>query len=597
MKSFKLKVMIAIMAVMFISPYLMADGDVREVILKEAGTLKDSLNNESATKVQTLILSGPVNGTDISFIRNSMNNLCNLNMTNATIVTGGDAYLRKFKTKADTIGEEMFSSMIHLQGIDLPYNLKGIEKSAFAHCSNLTSIGIPEGVACIEEGTFEDCAALTEVYLPSTLTSIGNGAFKKSALLEIKIPENVISLGENVFDGCDSLHTITCLPPTPPKTKEDCFTDSIYANATLNVPYASKTVYAYFTPWKLFGHIVEGYNPIAFVKVNEAGKLKETIGGDESRTAAITNLKVVGPINGTDVDFIRSLQNMTFMDLSEANIVAGGNDYYGSFKTQNDTVGMAMFCYLGNLKTAILPNTTKAIGMSAFIRCYDLEDVTIPSSVQSIGSWAFSMCTSLQKINLPESITSLEDNTFTDCVSLEDVELPKTLSHIGDGVFKDCSSLMKITIPENVESIGKDVFIICDSLKEIHCLNPIAPIGSEETCDSSVYAQCKLFIVAGSKDSYTHTEPWKYFKQIEEGNHPDGLTSNTVGATCHAYSSRKSIVIDTEGSDMKKISIYSIDGKLVKALESKGGRTVIDSIDKGIYIVKAGNDTFKVAVN
>ena len=70
----------------------------------------------------------------------------------------------------------------------------------------------------------------------------------------------------------------------------------------------------------------------------EAGKLSEHISADEQKS--ITTLKVSGTINGSDILLLRKMAgkgaddnatfegNLSSLDLSEAQIVKGGANYY-----------------------------------------------------------------------------------------------------------------------------------------------------------------------------------------------------------------------------------------------------------------------------
>ena len=114
------------------------------------------------------------------------------------------------------------------------------------------------------------------------------------------------------------------------------------------------------------------------IKLDKAGTLPDKIGS--SKKYKITNLKIVGEINGTDWrlicdmasedDYGRTKGKLSTLDLSDAKIVGGGNSYINidgnSYYTSNDK--------LGNY---------------AFYDCRVLTNLTIPSSVTSIGESAF----------------------------------------------------------------------------------------------------------------------------------------------------------------------------------------------------------------
>lgn len=54
---------------------------------------------------------------------------------------------------------------------------------------------------------------------------------------------------------------------------------------------------------------------------------------------SVKNLTVTGYINGTDIKFIRELisnRALTHLDLTNANIVAGGIDYFKTYKVKED---------------------------------------------------------------------------------------------------------------------------------------------------------------------------------------------------------------------------------------------------------------------
>ena len=73
------------------------------------------------------------------------------------------------------------------------------------------------------------------------------------------------------------------------------------------------------------------------IKLDKAGTLPDRI--TSSKRYKITNLKIIGKINGTDWKMIREMAgsdcygnstkgNLSVLDLSEAKIVAGGDYYY-----------------------------------------------------------------------------------------------------------------------------------------------------------------------------------------------------------------------------------------------------------------------------
>lgn len=143
------------------------------------------------------------------------------------------------------------------------------------------------------------------------------------------------------------------------------------------------------------------------IKLDEAGTLPDKI--SESQKNLITNLKIVGKINGTDLKFIREMAGcdvngketdgkLSILDLSDAKIVEGGSAYYsdrddGFICTSNDK-----------------------LGDYAFYGCSGLTSLTLPSSVTAIGDRAFNYCSELTSIYAyMEKLPETGSNLFLGC--------------------------------------------------------------------------------------------------------------------------------------------------------------------------------------
>ena len=206
------------------------------------------------------------------------------------------------------------------------------------------------------------------------------------------------------------------------------------------------------------------------IKLDKAGTLPDKISANEKNL--ITNLKIVGKINGTDLKFIREMAGRDFngektdgklsiLDLSEAKIVAGGDAYFQSSKnyyTSNDKLGNYVFFGCSGLTSLTIPSSVTEIGNSAFEGCSGLTSLTIPSSVTSIGYYAFKGCSGLTSMTVPSGVTEIGDGTFSGCSGLTSLTIPSSVTEIGEGAFEGCSGLTSMTIPSSVTSIGKGAF-------------------------------------------------------------------------------------------------------------------------------------------
>ncbi len=263
------------------------------------------------------------------------------------------------------------------------------------------------------------------------------------------------------------------------------------------------------------------------VTLAEAGTLLDAIGAEFLHK--IKSLKINGPINGTDIKRIRSMSALKSLDLTNSQIVSGGEAYietsYGSsWKTSNNVIGREMF-YKTQLEVIYLPEHVTEIGQDAFGWCQNLNKVIMGDEVTIIGGNAFSVCSSLESINLSQKVKRLENGAFSSS-KIKSINLPNMLEYIGPNCFNNCSFLASITIPENTQSIGERAFNGCFALKEIHVKaqpQTLTNIGenlfsyfSSSGTDNSLYEKVVLYIPLGSKAYYYSTDFGRFTNIIEE---------------------------------------------------------------------------------
>ena len=356
------------------------------------------------------------------------------------------------------------------------------------------------------------------------------------------------------------------------------------------------------------------------IKLDKAGTLPDRI--SESKKYLITNLKIVGEVNGTDWLFIREMAGSDFrgdktdgklsiLDLSDAKIVGGGLLYFFNVYTSyNDKLGDYAFygcsgltsltipssvTSIGNeafhgccgLTSLVIPSGVTSIGDEAFYGCSGLINLTIPSSVTRIGwsafegcsgltslvipssvTWisgeAFSGCSGLTSLVIPSSVTSIGKSAFSGCSGLTSLTIPSSVTSIGENAFHDCSGLTSLVIPSSVTSIGESAFSGCSGLTSIYVYPEKTPkLGTDifSGCDAK---KCKVYVPTGTYDDYWLSE-FGYFENIEEF---DATDIDNV----------------TTASDAKEVSRYSVNGQRLSAPA------------KGLNIVKYSDGSVKKVV-
>ena len=186
-----------------------------------------------------------INGVDYDFV---LNNLKYTITSNTTV-----------KCLGSTLSSPMGSWII--PGTALGYDVTAIGESAFRYCDGITSIEIGPKVQSIGGTAFNGCTGLTSVTIPNSVTYVGGMAFFNCSSLEsLVIGENCrfnnpYSWAMNIFKGCSSLTSITCLSKEAWEFHEPMFDDATYANAVLWVPGGSEASYRTTNYWYKFSTI------------------------------------------------------------------------------------------------------------------------------------------------------------------------------------------------------------------------------------------------------------------------------------------------------------------------------------------------------
>ena len=126
----------------------------------------------------------------------------------------------------ETIAENAFSQCNNLTEVSLPGSMEELEDSTFSGCSNLKKLEIPASVTSIvSKSAFKDCVNLTEFIVDENnpnFSTLENGKIlcdkNKETLIaypsasgDVRIPEEIKTIGDNVFYECSSLTSIEIL--------------------------------------------------------------------------------------------------------------------------------------------------------------------------------------------------------------------------------------------------------------------------------------------------------------------------------------------------------------------------------------------------
>ena len=375
------------------------------------------------------------------------------------------------------------------------------------------------------------------------------------------------------------------------------------------------------------------------IKLEKAGTLPSKIG--DTKKYKITNLKIMGEINGTDLCFIRNMagpvngfdhleRKLATLDLSGSKIVKGGDSYYNyydkGYYTSDDVIGAHAFSGCRSLTSLTLPSGVTSIGESAFTGCSGLTSLTLPSGVTSIGDYAFSGCRSLTSLTLPSSVTSSIGRwVFDGCYNLKEcnyfidsdletylahthdwgyipvdeikyyhngqeltkLEIPSGVDKIGSYSFYKGVNLTSLTLPSSVTTIGYSAFRGCSGLTSLTLPSSVTSIGDSafEGCSglTSIYVSWESPLpINASIFEYANTK--KCILYVPKGTYDDYWLSNWgIFENIVEYDATGIDHITTSG-EAKEISRYAADGQRLEVPA------------KGLNIVKYSDGCVKKVV-
>jgi len=255
------------------------------------------------------------------------------------------------------------------------------------------------------------------------------------------------------------------------------------------------------------------------------------------------------------------------------------------------SIGFKAFAACRNFKDITIPNSVKDIGESAFWNCF-MTSISIPNSVESIGVDAFRYCTYLEEVVLSNSIKTIGKFAFFGCNRLTRIAIPNSLRMIQGNTFADCTDLTTVVIGSSVRLIEDWAFSGCTKLTRVECHNPIPPSLPDwyhqfQGVDGS---KCVLYVPAESVGAYEASIFSLFFYNIR------ALSSTAINQLSkdeiNVYSSGSDIVI--AGATLgETIWVYTTSGQLVQQAIVTSNETRI-ALPQGIYIIKVGEDSFKI---
>lgn len=309
-----------------------------------------------------------------------------------------------------------------------------IGKRAFAG-SALQKIHLFDSVKTIDDEAFADCRQLSAITLPPG-----------------------ISLGKEVFKGCDGLSQLVLPADAVLSGDLGLPLDRIRVSADASEEQRAALGRALGFPWH-HPLLKEGEASAFLPMPNSFVPEQESDFEFEPATGTITKYLGTSPvvvipraIGGVTV---KEIGFLSFSNLSLYTVAQG---------TESDT----------SLNQVIIPETITQIADSAFLNCQALTRVDCFGPIERVGNRAFEDCAALEEIIFHNGVKSLDLYAFHLCKSLRQADLGQVIEALPEGAFTGCGFTGELAL--SIPDIGKIAYKDNAQVTALHILPTVREI-------------------------------------------------------------------------------------------------------------------------
>ncbi|MBP5506330.1 MAG: leucine-rich repeat protein [Prevotella sp.] len=560
------------------------------VSLLEDGTLEETvelITEKAHYSVRSMKVNGPINGTDMMFIRDMCGvrdldtptdgQLRILDLTDAYVVESPAVYLSMYGVDYTTQDSHFGSGFLYncqqLEEVFLPMGINSIDTLAFAMCSSLKEMMIPDGVTHIGYGAFYGCSNLHYLSIPDFVSDVEEGAFQyMDNLEELSLGDAVASLDNAAILGDKRLQIIN------------------------------------------LGNRFKDYSPVMFYNAPSLSYVNVTPGNP----------------------YYCSLDGVLFSFSKDSLMVFPPVSPLTNYEVPEEVrhISPYAFCNASKLRSVVMPDSMQVIDTLAFYGCSSLSDIQLNEGLKALRLGAFANtvgeASSLAEISLPSTVDEIDGGAFlfqtanirvseqnehyasddsgilydkektvvchVPCV-ISQLELAQTVDsvapyafagtsvpvvylcdqvkHIGNGAFL-CATTHQITLGYGIEDIGEWIVDGCAQLKSLYCFaSPKDNLMAAEAFydhSGNVGRQCVLYVLPGNtnvfmqKKGFADADGNSYFSAVREMDGADDIrTAERHGASSGLVYDLKGQVIPTSQKGVRIVVLP--DGKGIKTIE------------------------------
>lgn len=358
--------------------------------------------------------------------------------------------------------------------IQFEKSIRILKGDGFKNQTNLISINLPSLCEEIGDNVFEGCTKLDTITpsLKTDLKKIGEYAFKNcTSLTSFTIPESIEELGDGVFAGCTNI-------------------ESFYGKF---VKYNNQAIVKDNTLICVLPKSNKKIYDISDIDSNITKLGKSCFYGCNSA------LKIIIPSNITHIsdyafDGCNNIREIHFLD---ANIESVSENAFGFLK---DTDGNGRYTH-EYFKIFVPENLFKKFMEYKWIYKYKNLIYPKPNDNQIIYYGSSKLANSDEQIQDSNNNGNYYKRTLSgnsigltgDISTITKIILGENITTINDNAFKNCQELEYIYIPSNITKFGNECFYGCNNLKSIFIPNtslPKNPNKGKTSFGNNIFYKC-----------------------------------------------------------------------------------------------------------
>lgn len=269
-------------------PLRYTDGQGIDYMANFTNEVYEVVSLQNATDTYDMVIADTLFGYPVSAVQGNMgfwpsNRIRTLTIPGTVKYIGyqsfrdfGNMYSLTLNEGLDSLGYEAFAYCAVLRSLRLPETLRYIGDGAFCGASLIPSLTVPSSVRHIGVRAFQWCTRMETLMIAGGVEHIGDYAFYGNiGLRQLSIPASVSTFCLQVFNWCTALSSVVSANAEPFDIDPMSFAESTYQQATLYVPYGSKSRYESATGWQKFSNIVEAdLSAVHSVRIDDKTPLK-----------------------------------------------------------------------------------------------------------------------------------------------------------------------------------------------------------------------------------------------------------------------------------------------------------------------------------